>query len=321
MRTVALQGYYTQVNPAYARYTMSVVKTVTGDSIRRVIVDGEKCGACHEWFAGHGGNRVIGKGMPAKEASSLPAAQNVCIMCHVPGLSTSGKGADINLINFIKDQAVGTQITTINPITNLPYTTTGTVSLEAKDTMTALVAALGSDPTTYPEVSNNFKDMIHSTHAGSDPLVVGDLYKFVRDRGTSGVFYYDFSPFKFPGILKRCDMCHTGTTYTTHPANAAMTTVKTTDGTAITLANNVVAIDAARKSLPNAQDLVITPFTATCISCHSTKTAKAHMKQNGGQIAVTRASADPSSEACITCHGASGPAALWNIHRFSVTGE
>lgn len=318
MRTVGLQGYFTQaagtnsIAAATARHAQSVVKTVTGDTARRVIVDGEKCGNCHEWFEGHGGNRIIGKGMAQ--------AQNICVMCHVPGLSTSGKGADINLINFIKDGAVGTQITTVSPITNAAYTTTGTISAEAKATMAALVAALGSDPTTYPEVSNNLKDMIHSTHAGSDALIVGDLYKFVRDRGTSGVFYYDFSPFKFPGILKRCDMCHTSSaTYTVLPANPAVTTVRTIGASADP--NNVIKVDADRKSLPNATDLVNTPFAATCVSCHSMPKAKAHMKQNGGQLSVQRSAADPNNEACVTCHGTSGPAALWNIHRFSVVGE
>ena len=329
LKTVGLQGYFTQaagtngIAAATARHAQSVVKTVTGDTARRVIVDGEKCGNCHEWFEGHGGNRILGKGMAQ--------AQNICVMCHVPGLSSSGKGADINLINFIKDQPVGTQITTVNPLTSAVYTTTGKVTQSVKDTMTALVAALGSDPTTYPEVSNNFKDMIHSTHAGSDASVVGDKFKFVRDRGTSGVFYYDFSTFKFPGILKRCDMCHTTytrqsgystvlvPTYTEVDPKSAVTTVRTIGASAD--ANNVIKVDADRKSLPNATDLVNTPFASSCVSCHSLPAAKAHIKQNGGQLSVPRSTADASNEACITCHGTSGPAALWNIHRFSVTGE
>ena len=328
MKTVGLQGYFTQaagtngIAAATARHAQSVVKTVTGDTARRVIVDGEKCGNCHEWFEGHGGNRILGKGMAQ--------AQNICVMCHVPGLSSSGKGADANLIDFIRTQNVGTAITTVNPLTSAAYG--GTVSSSAKATMTALVAALGSDPTTYPEVSNNFKDMIHSTHAGSDASVVGDKFKFVRgDRGTSGIFYYDFSTFKFPGILKRCDMCHTTytrqsgystvlvPTYTEVDPKSAVTTVRTIGASAD--ANNVIKVDADRKSLPNATDLVNTPFASSCVSCHSLPAAKAHIKQNGGQLSVPRSTADASNEACITCHGTSGPAALWNIHRFSVTGE
>ncbi|MDP2268832.1 MAG: OmcA/MtrC family decaheme c-type cytochrome, partial [Deltaproteobacteria bacterium] len=206
VRSVGLQGYFTQVSPAAARHAVSVQKAVTSDVVRRKVIDSEKCANCHEWFEGHGGNRV-------KEVQ-------VCIQCHVPNLSTSGKGADINLINFIKDQPVDTVITTVSPITGARYTATGKVTQSAKDTMTALVAAVGSDPTTYPEDSNNMKDMIHGIHAGSSRA---EPMQFVRDRGTSGVFYYDWGHVVFPGILKDCTMCHVPVT-STNPSYAGIPT-------------------------------------------------------------------------------------------------
>jgi hypothetical protein len=47
---------------------------------------------CHEWFEGHGGNRV-------KETQ-------VCVVCHVPGLATSGRGiADSVMNNWTFDKA------------------------------------------------------------------------------------------------------------------------------------------------------------------------------------------------------------------------
>lgn len=309
MRTVALQGYFTQISPAAARHALPAIKSVTGDTVRRVVVDGEKCGNCHEWFEGHGGNRIIGKGIGYDEVrnssnvlTSYAPKQNVCVLCHVPGLSSSGRGAAI----------VG-------------YSGTNVATL-------ATIAALGSDPTVYPEATNNFKDMIHSIHAGSNSLVVGSPIKFVRDRGTSGVFYYDFGFVKFPGIVKNCRMCHgdtfnnlpvtTAGAFVSVPDGAAVTTNVTTNGTPIDTTNNVAVIDASRRSLPNATDLVTTPFAATCVSCHSKANAIAHITQNGGQIKVARSSvANPSTEACVTCHGTSGPAALFNVHRFSVVGE
>ncbi len=57
--------------------------------------------------------------------------------------------------------------------------------------MAALVAAVGADPVSYPEASSNFEDMIHSIHAGTTKSAAPD--KFVRDRGTSGVYYYNFN--------------------------------------------------------------------------------------------------------------------------------
>jgi hypothetical protein len=39
LRAVALQGYFTQVSPASGRHAISVVKAVTGDAVRRTVVD------------------------------------------------------------------------------------------------------------------------------------------------------------------------------------------------------------------------------------------------------------------------------------------
>ena len=78
MRAVALQAYFTQISPASGRHAISVVKAVTGDAVRRTVVDEKKCANCHEWFEGHGGSRV-----------SQP---QVCVMCHTPGMATSGRG-------------------------------------------------------------------------------------------------------------------------------------------------------------------------------------------------------------------------------------
>jgi OmcA/MtrC family decaheme c-type cytochrome len=99
LRTVALQGYFTQVSPAAARHTLSVVKTVTGDTKRRVVVEAAKCANCHEVFEGHGGNRNIGKLSGATEVV-------VCAMCHNPNLSSSGKTLDLanpEATNNLKD--------------------------------------------------------------------------------------------------------------------------------------------------------------------------------------------------------------------------
>ncbi|HBA71843.1 MAG: hypothetical protein A2X82_03330 [Geobacteraceae bacterium GWC2_55_20] len=288
MRAVGLQGYFTQaagtngIAAATARHALSAVKSVTGDAVRRDVIDSAKCATCHEWFEGHGGNRVVGKDT---------VGQSICTLCHVPNLSSSGKGVNA-----------------------------ATVTTTMSATEQALLTADGYtllDPTTYPEETNNFKDMIHGIHAGKDRT---NPLKFVRDRG-SVVVYFSTATFKFPGILKNCAMCHKGTTYTSIPAGAQVTTDETTNGTALDLTNNVAVVSASRTSVPNATDLVTTPFTGACVSCHDAPNAKAHMKQMGGQIRVARSVADPSSEACVTCHGSTGANPLWNVHRFSVVGE
>lgn len=87
MRAVALQGYFTQTNlPAYpaglARHAEGVVKEVTGDAVRRTVVDENNCLKCHEIIEGHGGNRVNNP--------------QLCVFCHNPNLSSSGRTMDLS---------------------------------------------------------------------------------------------------------------------------------------------------------------------------------------------------------------------------------
>ncbi|OGT97362.1 MAG: hypothetical protein A2X80_09570 [Geobacteraceae bacterium GWB2_52_12] len=338
LRAVGMQGSFTQaagtggIAANTARTALSVVKEVTGDSIRREVVDSNKCGKCHEWFVAHGGSRVAGLGT---------VGQSICALCHVPNLTSSGRGIQQSLLLAVINNPVGTTYSSIAGLTNFLTngTFSGSVSAGAQEANTALVASLGNDPTQYPEASNNFKDMIHGVHAGSDSLVVGTPLRFVRDRGTSGEFDFNFQGVTFVGVLKDCRACHKDTltsagavdnsraTYTSIPTGVQPSTQVTTSGvpltlqTAVDVGNNVTQVDADRKSVPNAQDLVNTPFTATCKACHSRPNALAHFRQMGGSVDAPRNQADPNAEACVTCHGTTGPNALFNVHRFSVVAE
>ena len=79
---MGLQGYF-QVDTDgdgdanYSLHTPSAVVAVSGDDERREVVDNNNCANCHEWFEGHGGNRVFN--------------MNICTLCHVPNLSSSGR--------------------------------------------------------------------------------------------------------------------------------------------------------------------------------------------------------------------------------------
>jgi OmcA/MtrC family decaheme c-type cytochrome len=84
LRAVGLQGYFQQdldlplnATAEASLHAIAAVAPVTGDAKRREVVDSAKCGQCHEWFEGHGGNRVYNI--------------NICTMCHVPNLSSSGR--------------------------------------------------------------------------------------------------------------------------------------------------------------------------------------------------------------------------------------
>jgi OmcA/MtrC family decaheme c-type cytochrome len=276
-RAVGLQGYFTQVNPAVARHTRSVVKNVTGDTARRAVVSSAACVACHEIFEGHGGNRVI----------TVDGGVEICTLCHVPNLSSSGRGAD-------------------------PANVTDPILI-----------ALGS-PLNYPEDSNNLKDMIHGIHASG---ARNFDYEFVRDRGTSGVFYYNWAEVTFPGNVAICTTCHIPPSRNFQAwqlplnSNVLNTTVRTT-GAADGLDVDRAAVLAARASVPNLTDWVNTPTASTCYYCHDSVLAVAHMRQNGGIISV----ADPAAgeftqrqnvntvESCAVCHGPGTIADLSVVH-------
>lgn len=79
MRVVAIQSYFSQTVGAasVSRHTPAVVKEVTGDVARRLVVDNAKCANCHEWLELHGGSRTYNT--------------QVCVICHNPNLSSSGR--------------------------------------------------------------------------------------------------------------------------------------------------------------------------------------------------------------------------------------
>jgi OmcA/MtrC family decaheme c-type cytochrome len=248
LRAVALQGYYNQsidldgdgTPENVRRATTSVVQAVTGDEERRTVVDNAKCLNCHEPLALHGSNRVNEVG--------------VCVICHNPNLSSSGKVAD-----------------------------TTQTDQDEKDAL----AAAGYDPDdalTWPEATQNFKNMVHGIHAAA---VREYDYEHVRNRNDG--IYYNWSEVTFPGILSNCETCHLPDTYGPDdiPEGALVTTDFTTDGLNLTQED----VEAARDSVPNETDLIHSVTAGTCYMCHDNDPAAAHMAQNGGVIDTWRAQA------------------------------
>ena len=89
MRTVALQNRFRQVvgEETFDRRTISVTRAVTGDAVRRAVIDPAKCAGCHEWLQLHGGSRVLA-------ATSDPDQASICALCHNSNLSSSGRTAN-----------------------------------------------------------------------------------------------------------------------------------------------------------------------------------------------------------------------------------
>lgn len=285
MRAVALQGYFTQISPASARHAVSVVKAVTGDVERRTVVDSAKCANCHEWFEGHGGNRVY--------------QVQVCVMCHTPGLATSGRGiSDATLAAYSSFTIADNKL-----LSSWGFNKSATN------------AALQFTVTT-----NNFKDMIHGIHAGRETATP---FVDVRDRTPSAIVLLDFKRMDFPGKINNCETCHKPGTYASVPDTALASTYESINA-AYATGPATPALAKASLDTPNTTDKVYSPYVAACIGCHSSTTAKSHFagfrtavvnETRGAFSANIAANAGKSGETCVGCHGVGKEKDLVVAHR------
>ena len=145
--------------------------------------------------------------------------------------------------------------------------------------------ALGLD-----DVSVDLKRMVHRIHAGN----VG-----VCGYRNSA---HDYNGLVYPGRLNNCEGCHLpGTYYPVDPAAVMATTVDA---------------GADRSSLLD--DVVISPNTAVCSSCHTSTLATNHMTQNGGDFAAGKDDfgmlSSSGAETCQLCHGEGGTADVAVMH-------
>jgi len=204
MRSVALQGYFTQSvgTASIARHAASVVMAADGDNARREVLNLSGCMDCHESLELHGGSRVIA----AENVDGLA----VCTLCHNPNLSSGGNTFDMST-----------------------YTAGGNANTDAT------IAMFGNDPMAWPEATQNFKDLVHGIHSAS---VRETPYEHVRVR-SGNAYGFDWSEVTYPNDPSRCSKCHEGNSYFPGnvPAGALMTTDITTNGAIATPADSVAA--------------------------------------------------------------------------------
>ncbi len=256
MRAVALQGYFTQTNGAdtngdgaldnVGRHTFSVAKSVTGDTVRRVAVE-----------SGYTNNNDPLTGQPVGclecheifegHGGNRVSNAQVCVMCHNPNMTTSAR-------TFAT--------TPVNP---------------------DISALFGTDPLQYPEVSNNFKELIHGLHGAAKRTT-----NFVDIRNFRDGVLLQGDEITYPGDLSHCGKCHLNNLYqNVQTTGRLLTTAQITTG-----ADNTVAdVNAARATVPNATDLVNTPATSACGHCHDSDVARSHFVSMGGEIRAPRGTA------------------------------
>jgi OmcA/MtrC family decaheme c-type cytochrome len=221
----------------------------------------------------------------------------ICVQCHVPGLVTSGKGMTDAALSAFYPNFTADQKATLTTWTGVDFSVN---PVTAGGTNVAL---------TFPQTSNNMKDMIHGIHAGKDRT---SPIKIVRDRTPSAVNVINGGNIGFPGILSNCASCHTYNGYNVPTTGALLPTREE----AINVAGNTTtALAKTALATSNAGDLMITPFTAACVTCHDSSAAKAHMTLNGGQIKVSRSALNIAGESCAVCHGVGSTYDPVKIHK------
>jgi hypothetical protein len=182
---------------------------------------------------------------------------------------------------------------------------------------------------------------VHSTHAAAklnptpNPFNANGFYTWHAISATQG--YWQVT---YPGILNNCEGCHIAGMYDfSASASAAVmnnrlfrTTATGTfasSGTTYTL-SPWVATDLNYGSGPAfssttqtvtqgaATNLVTSPTTTVCLSCHVTSDAQSHMRINGGSVYAARGSGTTPNagvvESCDVCHGAGRTYAIGTVH-------
>jgi len=164
-------------------------------------------------------------------------------------------------------------------------------------------AASGACAVGTPDNPIDFKVLIHKIHASGDPYAYGTTGVTICSYGGNATTFQVLYPSSGNASLGNCQACHNSGTY--YPDTTAM------QGTTIHANNRQILTD----------DVVISPNSAACSSCHTDTTAINHMTQNGGNFSATKTATGAlnpaSTETCALCHGAGGVADVAVVHKLA----
>lgn len=128
-----------------------------------------------------------------------------------------------------------------------------------------------------PPESISFQRLIHRIHTGENLTQDFTIYGFNHSVN-------NFNDVRYPGDLRDCAKCHTGTTYT------------------LPLAAGIQPVTTLRDYFTPQG-----PATAACLGCHDSQAAAAHAYLNTTNFGNPNG---PLAEACATCHGTG---AQWDV--------
>ena len=175
------------------------------------------------------------------------------------------------------------------------------------------------------------KDMVHAIH-GSHMRTNPFNYE------ASAANPDGFKEVTYPAILNNCEACHVPGSYDfsatasknalpnllwSTAAKADMTIPAGYTGDIIGLSKWMESYVLPKGTPANftgrANNLVISPISASCFGCHDSAPAVAHMRQNGGVIYSAfgaNATTGANPETCMTCHGTGKTADIKTVHQY-----
>lgn len=161
------------------------------------------------------------------------------------------------------------------------------------------------------------KDLIHGIHGAAKRE---QAYSYEA----TALNPVGFDEVTYPGILKNCEQCHIAGTYDFSVAtslsavdsmlwstatNSNMTNPDPVANPSIGLSPWVTKLGGGQINYTGrANNLVISPISASCFGCHDSMLAVNHMKLNGGVVYGTITATN--NETCLVCHGPASNAAF-----------
>jgi OmcA/MtrC family decaheme c-type cytochrome len=179
--------------------------------------------------------------------------------------------------------------------------------------------------------SRNISYIVHAVHGvGKRTVQYSSYMNVARPSNPAGIGAYGY-----PGVLNNCEQCHLPGTYdfSSQSSQAALPNLIWSTVATGTIADTTAAQNSPYVATGNdygtgfsagaqaaGTTLVNSPLTHACVGCHDSKSAIAHMRQNGGAFYETRSSFTKSGalenrETCMICHGSGRSADIKKAHR------
>lgn len=161
-------------------------------------------------------------------------------------------------------------------------------------------------------------NITHGIHATAKRSVPFNWHAVDANTGFFNIVY--------PMVLPRCDTCHLpGTFDYSAAASRAVAGIDGAEQRQLRLvANGTLTASPALSPFVQAgvnygpagdgANLVTSPWTQACSSCHDTPAGIAHMRSNGGSFYQVRSIAVGQIEQCATCHGPGRSANIADAH-------